>query len=132
MRAVQKFPEESGAYADFAGFLLERHEYDAAEANAKKALLLNPSGRESRLLLAASRVALRRDLPAALEALQDLAAGPLTDADPSFEDVYFRLGQAFLALDRKSEAQQAFEASLGFDPEHSGAKGALAQVKRMK
>ena len=131
-QAVQKFPDDSGACADLAGFLLERREYDGAEANAKKALALNPLGKDARLLLAASQIALRRNLPDALKTLQDLAAGPLTDSDPSFENVYYRLGQAYLALERKSEAQQAFETSLGFDPEHSGAKEALAQVKRLK
>jgi len=130
IRATQKFPDDSRARADLAGFLLGRREYDAAETNAKKALALNPSSGRARLLLAASRIALRRDLPDALKSLQDLAAGPLGDGDPSFEDVYYRLGQAYLALDRKPEARQALETSLRFDPGHSGARETLAQLKR--
>ena len=129
MEAVSKFPKDAGAYVDLAGFLLERGDFENAEVNARKALALDGSNREAQMLLAASRVSLRRNLADAVKVLQGLAAGPLTDSDPAFETVYYWLGQGYLAQGNKPEAREAFTASLGFDPEYSRSKDALARIK---
>jgi hypothetical protein len=84
---------------------------------------------EARMLLAAARIKLGRDVATALKTLQDLAAGPLTDRDPGFEEVYYWLGQGYLAQGRQAEARKAFTTSLGFDPDYSKSKEALAKVR---
>ena len=129
IQATLKFPNDAGGHADLAGFLLQRRDYEGAEASAQKALALDGSLRGARLILAAAQVALHRNVPGALQVLQELAAGPLTENDPSFEEVNYWLGQAYLAQGQKAEARQAFQISLGFDPDYSRSKDALAQIR---
>jgi predicted Zn-dependent protease len=129
IQATVKFPNDPDGYNDLAEFLLQRREYQRAESNAQQALTLNAANRNAKLLVAASRIELRKDLNAAVRVLQELAAGPLTDHDPTFEDVYYWLGRAYLALGQKAEARQALQASLSFDPDNSRSKEALAQIK---
>jgi cytochrome c-type biogenesis protein CcmH/NrfG len=63
-----------------------------------------------------------------VHSLEVLSAGPLLDEDPPFSEVYHQLGRGYAALGRKSEAIGALEAALRFDPEHAGAKAALAAL----
>ena len=71
---------------------------------------------------------MRKSLPDAEKRLRDIASGPLRDDDPSFAEVYYWLGQALLAQGKRPEARHAFEAALGYDPEHAKAKAALSQL----
>jgi len=43
--------------------------------------------------------------------------------------MHYWLGKALLEQGRKSEARQAFELALTYNPEHAGAKSALAEVR---
>ncbi len=127
--AIEKYPDSTGACVDLSGFCLSRRDFECAAANAQKALELDSTNRSARLYRAAAQIQLGRDVKGALDALQTLADGPLTDNDPAFEVVYYWLGRAYLALDRAPEARQAFQASLRFDPDYSRSKQALAQIK---
>jgi len=131
VQATVKFPNDADAYVDLAQFLWQRGDYGEAAASAQKALTLDGSIRAARLYLAAAQVGLRRDLPGVLQALQGLAGGPLTDRDPAFEEVYYWLGQAYLAAGQKTEAREAFERSLVFDPDYSMSRKALARIKAL-
>jgi predicted Zn-dependent protease len=112
-----------------AEFLLWRKDYEGAQASAQKALALSASNRRARLDYAAAQMELGKNITEALKSLQILAAGPLTDNDPSFEEIHYWIGRACLAQNQKAEARQAFQASLGFDPEYARSKRALSQIK---
>jgi predicted Zn-dependent protease len=129
LQAASKYADCAGLRVDLAELYLRRHDYMDAEASARKALALDASNRAAKLYRAAALVHLRRDLSDALSVLQELAAGPLSDEDPGFEEVYYWLGQAYLASGQKADARRAFETSLGFDPDYSRSKQALAQIK---
>jgi len=58
-----------------------------------------------------------------------MSQGPLTDDDPAFEEVYYWLGQAYLAEGKKLEAREAFSAALRYDPDHDKAKSGLSQAR---
>jgi tetratricopeptide (TPR) repeat protein len=131
VQATVKFPSDADGYVDLAEFLLERRDYEGTAASAQKALALGGSIRKAKLYLAAAQIGLHRNLPGALQALQELVAGPLTDHDPTFEEVYYWLGQAYLAGGQNAEARRAFETSLGFNPDYSMSKKALAQIKAL-
>jgi predicted Zn-dependent protease len=130
LRATEKFPDDPSAFLDLADFQMQRRDFQGAESGALRAQALDSSDRRARLLLAAARIELGRDLDESLKALQELAAGALTEHDPAFEDVYYWIGRAYLARGQKPEAQRAFQAALSFDPDHDRSKAALAQVKR--
>ncbi len=127
--ATLKFPDDTGRYVDLARFLMDRKNYASAEASAQKAVTLNASIPAARMLLAAAQIMLNRNLPDALKTLQDLAAGPLNDDDPSFEEVYFWLGQGYLAQGQRAEARQALLTSLSFNPDYDGSKDALKRMR---
>ncbi len=128
--ATLKFPDDAACFNDLARFLLDREDYPAAEASAQKAVALKPSCPEARMLLAAAQIELNRSLGGATKTLLELSAGPLTDEDPSFEEVYFWLGQAYLAQGRKAEARQALQTSLRFNPDYDGSKEALKRARQ--
>ena len=131
LRATEKFPDDPSAFLDLADFQMQRRDFQGAESGALRAQALDSSDRRARLLLAAARIELGRDLDESLKALQELAAGALTERDPAFEHVYYWIGRAYLARGQKPEARQAFQAALGFDPDHDRSKAALAQIKRL-
>ena len=128
-QATQKFPNDPESWIDLAEFLLQRRDYEGAEAGARKALDLDGANRRARYCLAAARVELRRDLPGSIQVLQELTAGPLKEQDPAFEDVYYVLGRAWLFQGKTGEARRALEESLGFDPESKRIKEALAKIR---
>ena len=131
LRATEKFPDDPSAFLDLADFQMQRRDFQGAASSALRAQALDSSNRRARLLLAAARIELGRDLDESLKALQELAAGALTERDPAFEDVYYWIGRAYLARGQKPEARQAFQAALSFDPDHDRSKAALAQIKRL-
>jgi predicted Zn-dependent protease len=131
LQAAVKFPADPSAHLDLADFQMERRDFKGAETGAQKALALDGANRRARLLLAAARIELGRNLDESLKALQDLAAGVLTEHDPAFEEVHYWIGRAYLARGQKAEARQAFQTALSFDPDHGRSKAALAQIKRL-
>jgi len=130
LRATEKFPDDASAFLDLADFQMQRRDFRGAESSAQRAQALDNADRRARLLLASARIELGRNLDESLKTLQELAAGPLTEHDPAFEDVYYWIGRAFLARGQKPEARQAFQSALSFDPDHERSKAALAQIKK--
>ncbi len=130
VQETAKYPKDAGAFADLAKFLLRRSMFQQAETAAQKAVELDGTSREARMYLAAIQTELRTNPGGALKILKELSAGPLTDNDPGFEEVYYWLGRAFLTQEQKAEARKAFETSLRYDPEYSPAKDALKQIRQ--
>jgi tetratricopeptide (TPR) repeat protein len=124
IQATLKFPKDASAFVDLAGFFMRRRMYVNAEEAAQKAIALEGS-KEARMLLAAAQIENARNGSGALKALQDLAAGTLSDDDPGFEEVYYWLGRAYLAQAQNAEARKAFETSLRFDPDYRRSRDAL-------
>jgi tetratricopeptide (TPR) repeat protein len=128
-KATVEFPTQAASFVDLADYYFRRMDYANAEPNAKRALELARSpNHKAQLILSASRVRLLKTLPEAEKSLNALSSGPLEDDDPPYEDIFYWLGQARLALGTKEEARQAFESSLRFNPDHSRAKAAMAQL----
>jgi tetratricopeptide (TPR) repeat protein len=130
VEATAKYPKDAEGFLDLSEFQRDRLDRGLeAEANAQKALALDGNSRRAILCLAAAQVQLRRNIPEALKNLKRLAAGPLTDGDPSFEEVYYWIGAALLVQNDKMEARRAFQTSLGFDPDYRRSKDALAKFR---
>jgi predicted Zn-dependent protease len=129
IQATTLFPGDADAYVDLADFLLRRHDFAGAEANAGKALSLQAGLPKARLTKAAAEIRLGKDIPEAETVLKSLSRGPLKDEDPTFEDVYYWLGQAYLAQGRKQDAREAFNTALRYNPDYDKAKSALSQTR---
>ena len=127
-QATTEFPKDKRTWSDLAGFYLDQSDYRQAADKARKALELGP-WLKARLILAAAQVKLGQNLVEAEQSLRVMVAGPVTDEDPPFEEMHYWLGKALLEQGRKSEARQAFELALTYNPEHAGAKSALAEVR---
>ena len=128
-QATVDFPRDANAYKDLAEFLLDRQDIHGALANAQKALALDSSLKQARLILAASNIQLGVHLEEAAKSLQELAAGPLGDEDPAFEDVYFWLGVCYFTRGEKEKAREAFKFALSFNPDYEKAKAYLSGMK---
>jgi tetratricopeptide (TPR) repeat protein len=126
LQGAKEFPKSAAACEDIADYLFGRHDYEGALEWSRKALALNPELKYSRFLAAAA-TRLHRDLEAAADELQALAAGSLSDDDPTFEQIYYQLGQNHLARGDKATAKSAFQSALSYNPEHSRSKEALKQ-----
>ena len=100
-----------------------------ASDHVRKALILDPGSKQSRLIIAASETRLQQNLEHAAETLLDLAGGTLADEEPAFETVYYWLGECHLAKGDKASARQAFESALDFNPDHSEAKDGISRLK---
>jgi Tfp pilus assembly protein PilF len=122
MQATVDYPKNASVHKDMAGFLLERRDFEGALNYAKKALGLNGESKKARLLAAASQIKLNSDLDPALKTLQELAAGPLNDEDPAFEEIYYWLGEGYLAKGNKVKASEAFAFALSLNPDYTKAK----------
>ncbi len=130
VQATIKYPDRAGAFADLADYYFRRLNYAEAAPAAEKAVELSrPIDHKAQLILLASWVLLKKNLAESEEGLEALSRGPLDDDDPSFEDVYYWLGQARLARGNKADARRAFEKALRFNPDHARAKAALALVR---
>ncbi len=128
VKATMEFPSEPEVWLDLARFLFDREEYEGAALNARKALELKVRYPEAELVLMKSEIRRGSDLTDVQNRLKQLASGPLGDDDPTFDDVYYWLGQAYLAGDKKVEARRAFETALRYNPEHSEARKALSRI----
>ncbi len=128
-QATLQFPDAPEAFGDLAAYLLRRERYEQAEDAADKALSLRPTYPAAILISAVAQIRQHKNLVAVEKALQALAAGPLQDDDPPFDEVYYWLGMASLAQGDKIRARQALVTALQFNPEHPGAKSALAQMR---
>ncbi len=124
-QATVDFPKDAASFKDLAAFLLDRQDFNGALQNAKKALALDAESKGSRLLVAAASIRLRTNLDESLNTLNTLVTGLLTDADPSFEEVYYWLGECYLAQGDKAKAREAFKSALAFNPEYDKAKARL-------
>ncbi len=128
-RATLLFPDAPEAFGDLAAYYIRRENYAQAEDAANKALSLRSAYPAAILIRAVAQIRQQKDLVAAEKSLRALATGPLQDDDPPFEEVYYWLGMTILAQGDKIGARQAFLTALQFNPEHSGAKSALAQMR---
>jgi tetratricopeptide (TPR) repeat protein len=128
-QAVLEYPQSVSACSDLADFLLDRNDFEGALSFAKKALLLDGNSKQARFIAAAAKTRLRVDLDEGAGTLQDLAAGTLSDRDPAFEEVYYWLGECFLAKGDKVKAREAFKTALAFDSDFGRAKDSLSKLK---
>jgi tetratricopeptide (TPR) repeat protein len=128
-QAVINYPQSAGAHRDLADFLLERQDFENALNCAKKALVLDGKSKRTQLMAAAAKIRLKTDLDETARTLQDLVAGTLGDGDPSFEEVYYWLGECRLAKGDKQKALEAFKSALAFNPDYSKAKEGLAKTR---
>ena len=128
-QAVLSYPQSASACKDLAAFLLDRNDYESALGHAKKALQLDNKSKRARLLAAAAEIRLKSDLDEAFASLQTLAAGSLGDGDPAFEEVYYWLGECFLAKGDRAKAREAYQSALAYNPEYAKAKNGLSKLK---
>jgi predicted Zn-dependent protease len=129
IQATVDFPSDPDTYKDLAEFLLARQEFNEALQTARKALALNPRSKETQLLMAAASTQLRTDLDKAENILNNLSTDSLSDNDPSFEDVYYWLGECYLAKGDKAKALDAFKTALSFDPDYDKAKEGISRIR---
>jgi tetratricopeptide (TPR) repeat protein len=129
LQAVAGYPQSISAYKDLSAFLLDRNDYEDALGYAKKALLLNGQSKRVRLLISSAKIRLKIDLDEVGGTLQELAAGTLSDGDPSFEEVYFWLGEYWLLKGARVKAREAYRTALTYNPDFSKAKDSLAKAK---
>jgi tetratricopeptide (TPR) repeat protein len=129
IQATIEYPNDADSYKDVAEFLLNRQDFEGAAQYAKKALALDSSSKQSRLILAAAETRLRTNLDTSAEALMSLASGSLTDDDPTFEEVHYWLGECYLAKGDKFKAREAFATALSFNPEYGKAKEQISKLR---
>ena len=118
MQATVNYPKDASVYKDLADFLLDRHDYEGAFIHAEKALQLDNRSKRVKLIWAASAARLHTDLDQAEQSLRELAMGPLRDEDPSFEEVYYWLGECYLAKGEKAKARESFDTARVFNPDY--------------
>ena len=128
-QATLDFPNEADTHKDLAQFLFDREYFEESLAAAKKALELNSVSRRSRIIMAASQVQLGVSLEEAEKGLSQMAAGPLDDEDPSFEEVYFWLGVCNFKQNEKDKSRNAFRSVLKYNPKHEKAKEYLDRMR---
>lgn len=128
-RATEVNPQSASAHKDLAEFLFDRQDYEGALRYAEKARLLDGRSIRSKLLVAASQTRLRTGLEEAEETLLTLSAGRLGEGAPAYEEVYYWLGELYLAKGNKAKAREAFRSALTFDPEYKRAKDGLSKSR---
>ncbi|NLT33357.1 MAG: tetratricopeptide repeat protein [Acidobacteria bacterium] len=128
LRATVEHPRHASSHRDLAEYRFDRKDYRGALDSGLKALGLDPKSRSTALLVASARVSLGVDLDEADRSLAALAGGPLHDGDPSYEEVHYWIGASALARGDRARAREAFQTALRFNPEHTRAKDALAQI----
>jgi tetratricopeptide (TPR) repeat protein len=128
-RAIREHPGRPEPRQELGDFELELGNPGAALAHAEQACTLDPGAAAPRLLASAARIRLRRELEAAERTLSELARGPLDDRDPSFAEVHYWLAQLRLGQADAGAARRELEAALGYDPDFSKARQALAGLR---
>ena len=128
-KAVLDYPRSASAHKDLASFLLDRNDLEGALDYARKALLLDSNSKKARIIEAAAKIRLKLDLDEEAEILRKFAAGALGDGDPSFEEVYYWLGECFLAKGDRIKARESFVSALAYDPEFDKAKDRLSRLR---
>jgi tetratricopeptide (TPR) repeat protein len=128
-QAVINYPQSASAHRDLADFLLERQDFEDALNCAKKALAVDGKSKRMQLMAAAAKIRLKIDLDETAKTLQDLVTSTLGDGDPTFEEVYYWLGECRLAKGNKQKALEAFKSALAFNPDYSKAKDSLAKTR---
>ncbi len=128
IQATVDYPDYPSGYLDLADFLLEQKDFEGALKNSQRALEMERSKR-AKLITAAARIRLRTDLDKAESSLQELASGSLGDHDPSFEDIYYWMGECNLAKGNKVKAREALEKALAFDPDYEPAKKSISKLR---
>jgi len=128
-QATTDYPDDADTWKDLAAYLLDREDFADALDCAQKALVLDPGSKQSRLIIAASEIRLQQNLEHAAETLLDFAGGTLGDEEPTFETVYYWLGECHIANGDKARARQAFQAALDFNPDYSEAKEGVSRLK---
>jgi tetratricopeptide (TPR) repeat protein len=129
-KAIQAYPSDADRYEDLADFLFQRQDYRNAESIARKALTYSQLLPKSLLICGASLVKTGKSLSEAEEILKRISVGPLDDNGPSFEEVYYWLGEAYLKQGKRENAIQAFTTALEFNPDFDMAKDALHQTRQ--
>jgi tetratricopeptide (TPR) repeat protein len=122
------YPDDGSGYIDLADFLLDQKDFEGALKYSQKALEIERSKR-AKFISAASRISLRINLDEAGKSLQELASGSLGDNDPSFEEVYYWMGECHLAKGDKVKAREALKTALAFDPDHEQAKRTISKLR---
>lgn len=128
-QAVLDYPRSASACRDLAGFLLDRRDYEEALQYANKALLLESGSKRARMIAAAAKIRLKTDLDEVARSLQGFAAGSLRDGEPSFEEVYYWLGECFQAMGNEAKARESYQSALSYNPEYGRAKERLSKMK---
>jgi tetratricopeptide (TPR) repeat protein len=130
VQATTQFPGDADAFMDLADYLLRRQDFEGAATNAQKAVSLDPNLSRAKLILAAAQIRLGKNVPEAEDSVKAISRGPfLKDQDPSFEEVFYWLGQAYLAEGRKYQAREAFSTALRYNPDYDKAKSGLSQTR---
>jgi len=129
LQATIDYPNDAGSFKDLAEFQLERQDFKEALINAEKSLALNDKSKKSRLIAAAARIKCKSDIDEALKSLVMLASGSLNDNEPAFEDVYYWIGECYLAKGDKKKAFESFSSALAFNSEHEQAKKSISKLK---
>ncbi len=129
VHAATLFPRDSGVLTELADFLLDRGDFDGAAEYACKALAADSDTQKAKLILAAADTRRGKDLAKAEKTLESMSQGPLSDDDPAFEEVFYWLGENYLAQDRRQQAREAFSAALRYDPDFDKARTAFSQTR---
>jgi tetratricopeptide (TPR) repeat protein len=128
IQATVDYPDYPAAYADLADFLLDQNDFDGALKNSQKALALKES-KHAKLIMAAARIRLGSETDEAERSLKELASGLLGDNDPSFEQVYYWLGECYLLKGDKAKARQSLQSALSYDPDYEPAKKTMSKLR---
>jgi tetratricopeptide (TPR) repeat protein len=129
IQATIDYPNDADAHKDAAEFLLDRRDFGGALEYARKALALDKESKRTRLIIAAAEIQLRTNLDNSAKALTNLASGPLADDDPPFEEVYYWLGEYYLAKGDKQKAREALTSAIAFNPEYDKAKEKISRLR---
>jgi Tfp pilus assembly protein PilF len=129
VQATIEYPDDPDLCNDLADFLLDRKDFEGALSYAKRALTMDNNSKKARLVRAASATHLHVDLDESESFLKELAQGPLGDEDPAFEEVYYWLGECYLAKGDKAKAQASLQTALVFNPDYHRARNTISEMR---
>ena len=129
MQAVADYPDDPDLCNDLADFLLDRKDFEGASSYAKRALKLDQESKRAELTWAAAATRLRVELDESESLLKRLTQGPLGDEDPCYEEVYYWLGECYLAKGDKAKAQESLQTALVFNPDYDRARNSISVMR---